>query len=135
MRSLALVAVLCLAFLPALADEGHHHELSEEEVGSVHFTTSCAKSVDDDFNRAVALLHSFQYEGTRHAFEQISSRDPQCAMAEWGIAMSHYHGLWDSGDMTAGRAAIRKAQQIAAASANTTGREKAYIDALAEIYR
>jgi hypothetical protein len=135
MRSLTLVAVLCLAFVSALADEGHHHELSEEEVGSVHFMTSCAKSVEQDFNRAVALLHSFQYEDTRHAFEQIVSRDPQCAMAEWGVAMSQYHGLWDSGDTTAGRAAIRKAQQTAAANTNTTGREKAYIDGLSEIYR
>ena len=35
-------------------------------------------------------------------------------MAQWGIAMSHYHGLWDSGDVVAGRAALRQAQQIAA---------------------
>jgi tetratricopeptide (TPR) repeat protein len=49
--------------------------------------------------------------------------------------MSHYHGLWDSGDMAAGGDAIHKAQQIATTNANTTEREKGYIDALAEIYR
>ena len=56
-------------------------------------------------------------------------------MAQWGVAMTHYHGLWDNGDMAAGRAALRKAQEIAAANSQTTAREKAYIDALAEIYR
>src|SRR5689334_15497910 len=49
---------LCLS--PAWSDEGHHHALTEEEVGSVHFTTSCSKTVEVNFNRAVALLHSFQ---------------------------------------------------------------------------
>jgi hypothetical protein len=56
-------------------------------------------------------------------------------MAQWGIAMSHYHGLWDSGDIPAGRQALRQAQQIATVSLSTTDREKAYIDALAEIYQ
>src|SRR5581483_7656311 len=107
MRFPTLIVVFCLAASFAFADEGHDHKLSEEEVGSVHFATSCSTAVQQDFNRAVALLHSFQYEDTRHAFEQISARDPQCAMAQWGIAMSHYHGLWDNGDMPAGRAAIR----------------------------
>lgn len=135
MRYLGLLALLCLALIPLFADEGHHHELSEEEVGSVHFATSCNHAVEQDFNRAVALLHSFQYEDTRHAFEQISSRDPQCAMAHWGVAMSHYHGLWENGDISAGRDAIHKAQQIAAANTQTSAREKAYIDALSEVYR
>ena len=62
-------------------------------------------------------------------------QDPKCAMAYWGIAMSHYHGLWDNGDMNAGRSALRKAQEIAAATPSTTAREKSYIDALAEIYK
>src|SRR6202521_2664657 len=55
-------------------------------------------------------------------------------MAHWGVAMSHYHGLWENSDLAAGRAAILRAQDIAAANSRTTLREKAYIDALAEIY-
>ena len=117
------------------SDEQHHHELTEKELGSVHFTTSCANNVASDFNRAVALLHSFQYEDTRVAFENISRKDPACAMAQWGISMSHYHGLWDNSDTEAGRAAQKKAAKIAQANSKTTAREKAYIDALAEIYR
>jgi hypothetical protein len=119
----------------AWADEEHHHALTEQEVGSVRFETSCSKDVAPSFNRAVALLHSFQYEQTRQAFTQITKDDPKCAMADWGIAMSHYHGLWDNGDIAAGRAALRHAQQIAAVNPSTTEREKAYIGALAEIYQ
>ena len=135
MRPLSvLIAGCCLLLGTSWADEGHHHTLTEQEVGSVQFVTSCSKDVTASFNRAVALLHSFQYEQTRQAFAEIAKEDPKCAMAQWGVAMSHYHGLWDSGDMVAGRAAIRQAQQIAASNPATTTREKAYIDALAEIY-
>jgi hypothetical protein len=136
MRSLsALFAGLFLLVSVGWPDEGHHHALTEQEVGSVHFETSCTKDITGSFNRAVALLHSFQYEQTRQAFAQIAQEHPECAMAQWGIAMSHYHGLWDSGDIPAGRQALRKAQQIAAANLSTTEREKAYIGALAEIYQ
>ena len=119
----------------ACADERHDHKLSAEELGSIHFSNSCAKNVEATFNRAIALLHSFQYEQSRLSFEEVSKRDTKCAMAQWGIAMSHYHGLWDNGDTAAGRAALQRAQELAGANPSTTARERAYIDALAEIYR
>jgi tetratricopeptide (TPR) repeat protein len=131
--SLAICGLLLLSSA-AWCDEQHHHELSESEVGSVNFPTSCAKDVSKDFNRAVALLHSFQYEDARQSFERIAGKDPACAMAQWGVAMSHYHGLWDNGDTAAGRVPQRKAAEIAATNPKTTTREKAYIDALGEIY-
>jgi tetratricopeptide (TPR) repeat protein len=127
-------ALLLFASL-AGADEHHGHELSAEELGSIHFANSCAKAAQTEFNRAVALLHSFQYEQSRSSFVAVAERDPTCAMAQWGVAMSHYHGLWDNGDTAAGRAALQKAQQLAGANPKTTPRERAYIDALAEIYR
>ncbi|HXM22608.1 MAG TPA: hypothetical protein VN948_15230 [Terriglobales bacterium] len=136
MRVLVVVLFsLALSLSPAWCDEGHHHALTEEEVGSVHFVTSCSKAVGVSFNRAVALLHSFQYEQARQAFAEISTQHPKCAMAQWGVAMSHYHGLWDNGDLAAGREALHKAQEVAGGNPETTAREKAYIKALAEIYR
>src|SRR5437763_17059707 len=131
----ALIASFFLLIGAIWADEGHHHALSEEEVGSVQFSTSCSPQVSATFNRAVALLHSFQYERTRETFLEVAKQDPTCAMAYWGIAMSHYHGLWDNGDMNAGRVAMQKAQETATANPGTTRREKSYIDALAEIYK
>ena len=130
-----LIAGLFLLVGTSWADEGHHHALSEDEIGSVQFATSCSPQVSATFNRAVALLHSFQYERTRETFLEVAKQDPTCAIAYWGIAMSHYHGLWDNGDMNAGRAAIAKAQQNATTNSATTTREKSYISALAEIYK
>jgi tetratricopeptide (TPR) repeat protein len=133
-----LAGLLALCILPVgsgWCDESHHHSLTEQEFGSVHFSTSCVKEVEISFNRAVALLHSFQYEQTRDAFGKVASQDPQCAMAYWGIAMSHYHGLWGNGDWDAGRAALRKAEDIAAANPKTSAHDRAFIRALAEIYQ
>jgi hypothetical protein len=136
MRSLTVAFASGLLFVPlALGQEDHHHALTEEEVGSVHFTTSCRTELASSFNGAVALLHSFQYEQARQAFSEIASQDPQCAMAEWGVATSHYHGMWDNGDLAAGRAALQKAKQVEAGNPKTTAREIAYVEALTEIYR
>ena len=135
MRRIPILLIVSLGFFPArLAAQEHGHELSAEEVGSVQFATSCSKSVEQSFNRAVALLHSFQYERARGAFTEISKQDPSCAMAQWGVAMSHYHGLWRNGDTQAGRLALKNAQQLAASNSATTTREKAYVDALSAVY-
>jgi tetratricopeptide (TPR) repeat protein len=132
-----LTGMLCaaLVFAPCAKGQGeHHHELTAEELGSVHFATSCSSTAEASFNRAVALLHSFQYEQARQAFSDISAKDPSCAMAHWGVAMSYYHGLWRNGDTAAGRETYHKAKEIAAANPKTTPRELAYIDSLGAIY-
>ena len=133
-RSTLLCVLLGSASL-IWADEGHHHDLTEQQIGSVHFATSCSKAVQPGFQRAVALLHSFQYEQARTAFQEVLKQDPKCAMADWGIAMSHYHGLWENGDTAAGRKAIVEGQRIAGETVAITTREHAYLDALAEIYK
>jgi hypothetical protein len=136
MRSLtAVLTTILFCALLSLCQEDHHHALTEDEVGSVQFSTSCRSDLAGNFNRAVALLHSFQYEQARQAFSEIGGKDPECAMAQWGVAMSHYHGMWGNGDTAAGRVALNQAKQIVASNAKTTPREAAYIDALAEIYR
>ena len=135
MRLLTARLVSALLFVSlAASQENHQHALTDQEVGSVHFVTSCSP-VGTSFNRAVALLHSFQYEQARAAFNEISGHDANCAMAQWGVAMSHYHGMWDNGDMAAGREALTRAQKIAAGNPKTSAREKAYVEALAEIFR
>ena len=132
-----LVLLLFSLMLPCAlrGDDVHHHSLTQDEVGAVNFPNSCSHAVAADFNRAVALLHSFQYEQSREAFKDVRKKDPNCAMAEWGIAMSHYHGLWNNGHMDEGRAAARKALNIALLNKATTSRELGYIEALGEIYK
>jgi tetratricopeptide (TPR) repeat protein len=135
MRRAAILMVACLwSGVLAQAAQEHRHELSTEELGSVQFLTSCSKTMERGFNRAVALLHSFQYEQARQAFNEVSTLDPSCAMAQWGVAMSHYHGLWDNGDTAKGRLALNRALEIATSNGRTTAREKAYIKALAAYY-
>ncbi len=136
MRQATILVIGVTLFLAAAwGDDGHHHALTEQEVGSVHFATSCSKAVESSFNHAMALLHSFQYEGARQAFLAIASQDSTCAMAQWGVAMSYYHGLWNNGDMVAGHEAMHRAAQAAAANSKTTARENSYIEALGEIYK
>src|SRR5258708_224124 len=99
MRPLTAVFASLLFFVPlASSQEDHHHAISEEEVGSVHFLTSCGPDLAESFNRAVALLHSFQYEQARQAFTEISERYPECAIAQCDLAMSHSHLIGDNGD-------------------------------------
>src|SRR5262249_35166225 len=87
-----------------------------------------------EFTRAVALLHSFGYEESRRSFEAVAARDPECAMAYWGIAMTYYHPIWSPpgpADLAAGRAAAEKAASLG----GRTDRERGFGDALAVFYR
>lgn len=89
--------LLALAFLfPALvaAQEEHNHP-APEKLGTASFSTSCKPTTQQEFNRAIALLHSFAYKPAEEAFQSVAERDPRCAIAHWGIAMTHYHQLPD----------------------------------------
>jgi hypothetical protein len=83
----------------------------------------------------VALLHSFAYSSAQQEFAAIAQRDPQCAMAHWGVAISYYHQLWDPpilpSNLPIGAAEIQKAQDL---SEHASDREQAFIHALAVFY-
>lgn len=85
-------AVLLLAVQgsPALAQA----PWGSEELGSVDFQVSCDAGVQDDFDRAVALLHHMMYQEARGTFEAIAAQDPGCAMAHWGVAQTLFQPLW-----------------------------------------
>src|SRR5262249_49302646 len=99
MRILLWICCLAALCVPVVADEGHHHEeLTSAQLGTVHFPVSCSADVQKDFEKGVALLHSFWYEESQKTFAQIQQRDPKCGMAYWGEAMSTWHQLWDHPD-------------------------------------
>jgi hypothetical protein len=102
--------------------------------GTVDFKTSCAPAVAAEFNHAVALLHSFEYDEARDVLAAVGKKDPKCAMAKWGEAMTYFHGLWGEYDGVNGTSAAAEARKLAEANAATTAREKAYIGAISEIY-
>src|SRR5215475_5964320 len=62
--------------------------------GAITFPITCKSSVRSDFERGVALLHSFFYEEARRIFTSVAERDPKCAMAQWGISMTWWHPIW-----------------------------------------
>src|SRR5687767_9382123 len=67
---------------------------SASQYGTLAFQTSCGSGVQDDFNLGVKLLHSFEYDEAEKVFAGIIDRQPDCAMAYWGVAMSNFHPLW-----------------------------------------
>jgi tetratricopeptide (TPR) repeat protein len=58
------------------------------QFGTVNFPVSCSRPAQEQFNRAVGMLHSFFYPETVKAFNGVLELDPGCAMAYWGIARS-----------------------------------------------
>ena len=101
--------------------------------GKVQFSISCAPGVESEFSRGVALLHSFFYEEARRVFASLAERDPKCAMAQWGIAMTWWHPIWTPptpDEMSAGKAAIGKAMGMKTG----TDRERGFITALNVYY-
>jgi tetratricopeptide (TPR) repeat protein len=109
------------------AQETHNHGIPEK-LGKVSFHISCAPAVQTDFNRGIALLHSFAYAPANAAFQKIATQDPQCAMAHWAIAMTLFHPLWD---LLPASSVPTATQEIATAQRLGTSdpREQAYIHA------
>jgi tetratricopeptide (TPR) repeat protein len=134
---------LRLVFLVGLADSflalNHVDSATAPEpgdlrgVGKVTFPIACAPEVQPEFARGVALLHSFFYEEARRVFTSVAERDPKCAMAQWGIAMTWWHPIWTPptpDEMRAGKAAIEKAMSLNVGS----DRERGFITALNTYY-
>lgn len=101
-----------------------------ENLGVVSFGTSCQPGVQKDFERGVALLHSFAYSAAEASFGKVAEKDPHCAIAHWGVAMTYFHQLWDppirQDTIPQGREEIRRAQEIGGG----TDRERGFIRAL-----
>jgi pimeloyl-ACP methyl ester carboxylesterase len=127
----ALVAALAAASTggspsPASA-EGQPHP--DHPLGTVDFHISCSEPAQGQFNRAVALLHHMTYPQAREAFQRVAATDPQCAMAQWGIAMTLFQPLWPT---RPGPEALQRgweAVQKAKALAPPTERERLFLAA------
>ena len=109
---------------------------TEHRVGTVHLPTSCAPTVTPQFDRAVALLHSFEFGASIRGFDSVLATDSTCAMAWWGIALSRWTNpmvpnIRPTALLTSGRAAAEAATRHGARSPE---RERAYIAAVSELY-
>jgi hypothetical protein len=135
MLKLCRAPLVLLFIVPFSSAQETHDHGTPERLGKVSFPTSCAPAVQQQFNRGVALLHSFAYSAAEKAFESIAEQDPHCAIAHWGAAMSYFRQLWEiqilPANASLGQRQIQLAQQIGA----STERERQFIQALALIYR
>ena len=147
MSRFVLVRLLLAAAIPLLLippgplraqEHGQHaHAEGEEVIGSVHFPTSCNEAAQERFDRGVAKLHSFWFDSANEEFAAAAASDPGCAMAHWGTAMTFWGNPMARSAPTAENAAqavaaVARAEALADAA---TPRERAYIEAVAALYR
>src|SRR5262245_1245251 len=133
-RSNQLVCATLLVLLCAAAIYGQEAHQHQHDLGKVNFQISCAISTQKQFNRAVAWLHSFEYEEAEKSFTEVTIRDQKCGMGYWGIAMSNYHPIWappTAEELKKGWDAIQKARSVGA----RTLRERDYIAAIEVFYK
>jgi hypothetical protein len=124
------LVVLCL---PAFAAAQHDHG-GGDKLGTVNFETSCQPATRADFNRGIALLHSFEFGPAIDMFDKVLAADPNCAIAYWGIALSHWSnpfaGLKSGPLLERGLAAAEKGL----ATGKPTPRERLYLEAVHQLY-
>jgi tetratricopeptide (TPR) repeat protein len=135
MKNLGLVVAFVLV-LPWQAIAQHdQHAAPGNNLGTVNFETSCRPDTRADFNRAVALLHSFEYRPAIESFAKVLSTDPNCAIAHWGIALSQWGNPFAG--IKAGPLLERgsDAAQKGLATGSPTPRERGYVAAVHELFK
>lgn len=105
------------------------------KLGKVDFPISCGANAQSAFIEGVTLLHHMMYHQSAERFSAAVAADDSCAMAYWGIAMSHFHPMWPGGQSEAEYAAGRDAAERAAAAEIGEGLEQAFVDAALAFYQ
>jgi hypothetical protein len=137
LASAAAAAVfLGLPIQSASAQEHAHPQGAPGQFGSVHFATSCSATVAPQFDRAVALLHSFEFGASIRTFNEVLAADSTCAMAQWGIALSRWSNPMAPGNRSVaqlqqGKLAVDAATRLASGASE---RERGYINAVGMLY-
>jgi hypothetical protein len=129
-----IVAVLSAFFVTHGMAQEHQHA-DGETLGHVQFATSCNKPAQSDVNRAVALLHSFQFSRAIEGFNAVLREDHACAIAYWGVALSEWGnpfapGQKYTGPLQLGLQSAERGQELVA----KTERERAYLVAVSKLY-
>lgn len=135
-RALAVCLASWALATPAQTHDAHAHAATAEQLGTVHFESSCAPAVQPGIDRAVALMHSFQFGPAIQGFEAVLAGDPSCAIAGWGIALSRWGNPFAANLKTPAQVAQGlQAVDQGLARAPKTPRERAWLDAVGNLYR
>jgi tetratricopeptide (TPR) repeat protein len=106
-----------------------------QDLGRVHFQTSCTPQAQQKFDRGLAMVHSFVYPDSVAAFTEAAAADPECAVAYWGIAISHRPNPLilplSAATLKNGLAAVEKGKAIGA----KTERERDWLAAIELYYK
>ena len=135
MLSAWMVGACVLMLLAGNVFAQEHEHASGEKLGVVHFSTSCNEAAQKEVDRAVALLHSFQFSRAIQGFNATLKDDPTCGIAYWGIALSQWSnpfaaGMKDTSQLKAGRASV----ELGETASEKTEREREYIAAVGRLY-
>src|SRR5438045_2301395 len=139
MTNVSVVAAAVLALTPFATYsqvQEHHHDTPTENLGTVHFANSCDPKVAPQFDRAVALLHSFEFGASIRGFNDVLAADSTCAIAYWGIALSRWTNPMAPGNrpvalLQQGKQAVNAAGRLSGAASE---RERGYINAVGQLY-
>jgi tetratricopeptide (TPR) repeat protein len=135
-RRVVLVALGCMGWAGVCAGQAATQtgDAKPAHLGKVDFKTSCTEAVQGTLERGVALMHSFQYQEARQAFDEAAAKEPNCAMAYWGQAMSKDEQLWELPNKRAlkeGGKEIEQAQKLHPG----TAKEQGFVTAAAAYYQ
>ena len=136
MKTFVAACLLMLSLAPATlyAQSTRPPERPIAGLGHAHMDISCAPGVSADFDRGLALLHNFWYARALTAFTDVARRDPDCALAYWGAAMTYNHPFWDAPTKTEEAAAWTFVQKGLGAKRKSP-RDIAYLTAVAALYK
>ena len=130
MRITATAIALLLA-LVAFPPQG----FAQDKLGKVTFPTSCDAQVQTQFERGVAMLHSYWFTEARKVFDAVIQQDPSCAMGYWGLALNYLGNSLAAAPPPKDAAAAAEALDKARALAPKTQRERDWIEAIGVYYR
>ena len=126
-----IFSALLIATAACPAETGKQQAVDQDKFGTIHFPISCPASVQKEFERGVALLHSFAFETAEATFRQVVQDDSQCAMGHWGMARSLWR--WSEPDSKIRAEGWREAV-LASSLKPPTQREKEYVAAVSALY-
>src|SRR4051812_46461449 len=126
--------VLIAAFVSACLSSGAFAQ-QEDKLGKLSFPTSCDPKVQAQFERGVAMIHSYWFTIARRTFEGVLREDPNCAMAHWGVAMDILGNMFVAPPARDAANIAWAELEIARGTGAKTERERDWIDALSSYYR
>ena len=132
---LSLLVLTCAASFSAFADDPSQRPRKPEKLGDVNFPVSCNAAAQQEFNRAMALFHSFWFDPAKASFNEVLKHDPECGMAYWGISIMSMGNpfTWPT-NPNASKAGAPAAAEAARVGAKTE-RERDYIAALSVFFK